>query len=179
MDEERKSPDPLALSEAPQCAGQEDPAVLQDDMVLSAQGEGLQTEPEGADGVTDFALSGEEVVEPEIEPRLPLRSGAGRGRRLVRKEDQARVVPTGAQRLLILDTWQRSGLPAGDFAPLVGISKHTLYAWKKQFDAAWSGRADGEAAGGDDGEQAAGGHQADDPDAQAVASGVGLPADQR
>jgi transposase InsO family protein len=37
------------------------------------------------------------------------------------------------ERLLILDTWQRSGLPAGDFAPLVGISKHTLYAWKKQF----------------------------------------------
>jgi hypothetical protein len=25
--------------------------------------------------------------------------------------------------------------PAGDFAPLVGISKHTLYAWKKRFEA--------------------------------------------
>jgi transposase InsO family protein len=36
--------------------------------------------------------------------------------------------------LLLLDTWQRSGLPAGDFAALVGISKHTLYAWKKKFD---------------------------------------------
>ena len=33
---------------------------------------------------------------------------------------------TAEQRLLLLDTWQRSGLPAGDFAPLVGISKHTL-----------------------------------------------------
>jgi transposase len=41
---------------------------------------------------------------------------------------------TAEQRLLLLDTWQRSGLPAGDFAPLVGISKHTLYAWKKRFD---------------------------------------------
>jgi len=29
---------------------------------------------------------------------------------------------------------QRSGLPAGDFAALVGLSKHTLYAWKKKFD---------------------------------------------
>src|SRR5919202_6447053 len=42
---------------------------------------------------------------------------------------------TPAQRLLLLDAWRRSGLPAGDFAPLVGISKHTLYAWKKKFDA--------------------------------------------
>jgi transposase InsO family protein len=41
---------------------------------------------------------------------------------------------TSAQRLLLLDTWQRSGLPAGDFAAMVGVSKHTLYAWKKKFD---------------------------------------------
>lgn len=41
---------------------------------------------------------------------------------------------TPEQRLLLLDTWQRSGLPAGEFAALVGISKHTLYAWKKSFD---------------------------------------------
>jgi transposase InsO family protein len=38
------------------------------------------------------------------------------------------------QRLLILDTWRRSGLPAGDFAPLVGASKHTLYSWQKRFE---------------------------------------------
>jgi transposase InsO family protein len=42
---------------------------------------------------------------------------------------------TAEQRLLLLDTWRRSGLPAGDFGPLVGISKHTLYAWKKRFEA--------------------------------------------
>src|SRR5262245_14929438 len=41
---------------------------------------------------------------------------------------------TPEQRLLILDAWRRSGLPAGDFAPLVGLSRHTLYAWKKRFD---------------------------------------------
>ncbi|MBZ0135494.1 MAG: transposase [Planctomycetes bacterium] len=41
---------------------------------------------------------------------------------------------TPEQRLLILDTWQRSGLPATDFAPLVGISNHTLYAWRKRFN---------------------------------------------
>jgi transposase InsO family protein len=38
------------------------------------------------------------------------------------------------QRLLLLDTWRRSGLPAGDFAALVGMSKHTLYAWKQRFE---------------------------------------------
>jgi transposase InsO family protein len=38
------------------------------------------------------------------------------------------------QRLLLLDTWRRSGLPARDFAALVGLSRHTLYAWKKRFD---------------------------------------------
>lgn len=38
------------------------------------------------------------------------------------------------QRLLLLDTWRRSGLPAGDFAALVGMSKHTLYIWKRRFD---------------------------------------------
>src|SRR5262245_26820871 len=39
------------------------------------------------------------------------------------------------QRLLILDVWCRSGLPAGDFAPLVGLSKFTLYEWKRRFEA--------------------------------------------
>jgi transposase len=54
---------------------------------------------------------------------------------LVRKVDEPpRRSLTAPQRLLILDTWRRSGLPAGDFAALVGLSKHTLYAWKKQFE---------------------------------------------
>jgi transposase InsO family protein len=67
---------------------------------------------------------------------LPCLSGRGkRGRRLVKPADLRSSPLTAQQRLLLLDTWQRSGLPAGDFAALVGISKHTLYAWKKRFDA--------------------------------------------
>ena len=47
-------------------------------------------------------------------PRPPL-SGVGRMRRLVKKE-QAHAAPlTAQQRLLLLDTWQRSGLPARRF----------------------------------------------------------------
>jgi transposase InsO family protein len=40
---------------------------------------------------------------------------------------------TAEQRLLILDSWLRSKLPASDFAPLVGLSMHTLRAWKARF----------------------------------------------
>src|SRR5260221_185795 len=70
-------------------------------------------------------------------PRL---SGRGKRRRGVPVTAPAalpRSLPenlTPAQRLLLLDTWQRSGLPAGDFAAMVGISKHTLYNWKRKFD---------------------------------------------
>jgi transposase InsO family protein len=78
----------------------------------------------------------------EVAPLLPglaaghYRTGRPRrGRRLVKKDSPPAPPLTPQQRLLLLDTWQRSGLPAGDFAALVGISKHTLYAWKKKFDA--------------------------------------------
>jgi transposase InsO family protein len=68
-------------------------------------------------------------------PLVPPLSGRGRqrGRRLVKPA--AKPEPLAPeQRLLLLDTWQRSKLPAGDFAAMVGISKHTLFAWKKKFD---------------------------------------------
>jgi len=65
---------------------------------------------------------------------LPKRQYIRRGRQLVRPKDMPPAV-TPQQRLLILDAWQRSGLPAGDFAPLVNVSKHTLYAWKNRFEA--------------------------------------------
>jgi transposase InsO family protein len=75
----------------------------------------------------------EEPFEEMRRPRL-MGTGKGHGRRLVKPEETPQPSMTPEQRLLILDTWQRSGLPAGDFATLVGVSKHTLYAWKKKFD---------------------------------------------
>ncbi len=77
----------------------------------------------------------ESVAEPSADPvhLPPLLAGRRRGRRLVKPE--AKPVPLNPQqRLLLLDTWRRSALPAGDFAALVGLSRHTLYAWKKKFD---------------------------------------------
>jgi transposase InsO family protein len=76
----------------------------------------------------------------ERRERPPLRGGSQRKQRVLTKDDgdqPPRLAPenlTPTQRLLLLDTWQRSGLPAGDFATLVGVSKHTLYAWKRKFD---------------------------------------------
>jgi transposase InsO family protein len=83
-------------------------------------------------------LDGTEVsglpVSAEALAALPNLAGRGRrGRRLVKK-DRVQTAPlTAQQRLLLLDTWRRSGLPAGDFAAIVGLSKHTLYAWHKKF----------------------------------------------
>jgi len=93
----------------------------------------------GLDGIpADETPLDEELFpeEPFEEMRRPRLAGVGKskGRRLVQPELSPHSPMTPAQRLLILDTWQRSGLPAGDFATLVGMSKHTLYAWKKKFD---------------------------------------------
>jgi transposase InsO family protein len=66
---------------------------------------------------------------------LPRLRSPRRGRRLVQPPATPAAPLTPQQRLLLLDTWQRSGLPAGDFAALVGLSKYTLYSWKKKFDA--------------------------------------------
>ncbi|MAQ17063.1 MAG: hypothetical protein CMN30_20000 [Sandaracinus sp.] len=59
------------------------------------------------------------------EGETPVRLGSPRrGRKLKKKRRGPKL--TAEQRLLVLDTWKRSGLPARDFAPLVGLSKHTL-----------------------------------------------------
>jgi len=68
--------------------------------------------------------------------RAPCLSGPGRRRkpRLAAPDEPERASVTPEQRLLILDTWQRSGLPAADFAAMIGLSKHTLYSWQKRFE---------------------------------------------
>lgn len=91
------------------------------------------TTPLGGSQPDELARS---IGSPATPPPLSGRGAARRpGRRLVKTQEVERVPLTGEQRLWILDTWKRSGLPAGDFAPLVGVSKHTLYSWKKQFAA--------------------------------------------
>lgn len=67
--------------------------------------------------------------------RGTLRLGGGKPGRKLTKERSRPTRLTAEQKVLILDAWKRSGLPAGDFAPLVGVSKHTLYSWKQLFEA--------------------------------------------
>ena len=64
----------------------------------------------------------------------PPRKPRKRTKRTVPAEEVSPRRFTSAQRLLILDSWQRSGLPAGDFAPLVGVSTAALYKWKRRFE---------------------------------------------
>jgi transposase InsO family protein len=71
------------------------------------------------------------------EPAIPALAGRGRncrGKRLVKKSEEPRKTVTPEQKLLLLDTWKRSGLPAKDFGALVGVATFTLYSWKKKFD---------------------------------------------
>jgi transposase InsO family protein len=101
----------------------------------------------GGVGVASAVMNGEpSPLSPDEEPfpeepfeeplRTPCLTGQhkGKGRRLVKPEESPELTVSPEQRLLILDTWQRSGLPAKDFGALVGISKHTLYGWKKRFE---------------------------------------------
>jgi transposase InsO family protein len=73
-------------------------------------------------------------------PLTAVRLVAGGGRPRVARTVKAQAAgPRAAlkpeQRLLLLDTWKRSGLPATEFSTLVGVSAHTLYEWKRRFEA--------------------------------------------
>jgi len=96
-----------------------------------------EAQPEEGGPDDPSAVSREEPIgTAPSEVELPRRSMGWNGRPKPRglvKPDEVRPAFSPHERLLILDTWQRSGLPAGDFAPLVGVSKHTLYLWKKRF----------------------------------------------
>jgi transposase InsO family protein len=91
--------------------------------------ESLPTETPAAGSVSPDPLS------PYVGRLMAGRRRGVKGRRLARPEDEpSRRTHTPQQRLLLLDTWQRSGLPAKDFSALVGVSKHTLYKWRQQFE---------------------------------------------
>ena len=50
------------------------------------------------------------------------------------KEESGQHWEEGKQKDAGEDSLQRSGLPARDFAALVSVSHHTLYAWKRRFE---------------------------------------------
>lgn len=132
MDKEREYQEIQELSEGTESVASAIGNALPESKSICGSNEGTAAACEQGDPTAKEWLSNEERFEEN--PRMPLQSCPTKRRRLVRKEDHPRVVLTGAQRLLLLDTWRRSQLPAGDFAPLVGLTKHSLYAWKKRFE---------------------------------------------
>ena len=80
------------------------------------------------------------VLEDDEEPPVskPRLASTPKGRKNPRpakkRPDERTRTFTPEQRLLILDSWQKSKLPAGDFAPLVGLSSAALYKWKSLFE---------------------------------------------
>jgi transposase InsO family protein len=109
-----------------------------------APSEQVAADVESGDEATAESLPTESpVVETGSADPSPQQAGrlmAGRrrgvkGRRLARPDNEpARRTHTPQERLLLLDTWQRSGLPAKDFSALVGVSQQTLYKWRRQFE---------------------------------------------
>ncbi|MCI0409623.1 MAG: IS481 family transposase [Acidobacteria bacterium] len=112
-----------------------------------SEGEGEGSAPEGDSGVAarDVQESGgmsagdaeteEETVSnpPALAGRrtgTPLRKARVEGVRV----EAAGTVLSGEQRMLILDAWSRSQLRASEFGKLVGVERHTLYAWKRRFE---------------------------------------------
>lgn len=122
----------------------DEPGVDSASYPAAGSGSGLLTTPPGSadwggDGSEVGALTGggdlaDEVNELDRPLRLESKQGKRKkGRRLV-KAGEPRAAFTPEQRLLILDVWLRSGLSSRDFAPLVGLSKHTLLGWKQKFE---------------------------------------------
>ena len=120
----REVPAPAAVGEpgaveCPPAPSREASQVVDESAPAAAETLSAET-PTAADGPTAFGLA--------------RRLRRQRGRRLVKPAEPTPPL-TAAQRLLLLDTWRRSGLPAADFAALVGLSKHTLYEWQRKFAA--------------------------------------------
>jgi hypothetical protein len=113
-------------------AGGADPGSNAPDGRQRPAGSGPAPPPIIAEGEADGEAFAASVVleDPQAEDAnatgASCRRLAGRGRRLARPAESPAPPLTAEQRLLVLDAWRRSGLPAGDFGPLVGLSKHTL-----------------------------------------------------
>jgi len=127
-------PTPLVPAEPALDAPEEDYQEDFDDSNLPEDGAGL---------VEDFPPE-DYMEEPAPAPEQPQRILFGRGKNSPYTRG-ARIVKPGTapkmrsgltpeQKLLLLDTWERSGLPIREFASVVNISRHSLYKWRQNFN---------------------------------------------
>lgn len=78
------------------------------------------------------SLPGREEDFPE-EPRALEKLRRQRRRQVLRKAEDLCQPLSGPKKILLLDTWKRSGLAAREFAALTGVTKESLYAWRRKF----------------------------------------------
>jgi transposase InsO family protein len=119
-------------------SGGEQSVPVADDAAEAVPSPSASVEGPSPEGSTEANIESLPFATPKWEisqaDNLPDLGRRRRPRALSKPEPAARKKSlTGQQRLLLLDTWRRSGLPAGDFASLVGVSANTLYKWKKLF----------------------------------------------
>ena len=110
--------------------GTADPAPVVADADDLPEAKHEPDEPPAEEG----AMDSDEVLEWEGDPPWVIPNLGGRKRGTLSKPIERRQLLSPQQKLLLLDTWQRSGLPARDFGALVNISRQTLYAWKRRFE---------------------------------------------
>jgi len=89
--------------------------------------------PSAEEGKDDLGV-GDELDWEDDPPPIARNLIARKRGTLSKPPERPQMPPSPPQKLLLLDTWQRSGLPARDFGALVNISRHTLYAWKRRFE---------------------------------------------
>jgi transposase InsO family protein len=92
--------------------------------------------PEGTVGLRGMYVGEPSAVEVSAGEVRKLLGGKrpGRGAKLVKPPVEPVAEVTVEQKVMVLDLWKRSGLPAGDFSAVVGVNTKTLYIWKKRFD---------------------------------------------
>jgi transposase InsO family protein len=133
-----RSPRAAPDSSEPQGAGERGPGIGEVAGRESDHPPAEELSAEGGSPVAATACSPEGSPSPADgngeKPRTHWRLvGRPPRRQLTKGDGAAWKATTGEQRLLILDCWQRSGLPATDFSPLVGVSAQTLYIWRSRF----------------------------------------------
>jgi transposase InsO family protein len=87
--------------------------------------------PVGEDSPSAAARSATESESDLPRARLTGRRHGSPKKREDLQSDNARIPP--AQRIVLLDVWDRSGMRAGEFAQMVGVTPHTLYDWRRRF----------------------------------------------
>lgn len=74
----------------------------------------------------------EELV-AHLNPASVTKSGRRRRRARTVPPSETRRIQTGAQRVAIIEAWERSGMTAPDFSMVCGVPRDTLYAWRTKF----------------------------------------------